>query len=96
MTDDSNQRIAVTYVTAPACHLCDHGRHVLAELATTYPLDVREVALTSPEGLRALAVSHAPFPPILLIDGRLIAHGRLSARRLATGLDRLTATVTGG
>lgn len=95
MTDDTS-RIAVTYVTAPACHLCDRGRHVLADLAAIYPLDVHEVALTAPEGRQALADSRAPFPPVLLMDGRLVAYGRLSARHLARAFDRLTATVTGG
>ena len=95
MTND-RPRIAVTYVTAPACHLCDHGREVLAELAATYPLEIREVAITTHEGLEALTSSRAPFPPVLLLDGHPAAHGRLSARRLAHVLDRLTATVIGG
>jgi hypothetical protein len=95
VTDDT-PTIAVTFVTAPACHLCDRGRDVLADLATRYPLDIREVSLDAPEGRRALAASRAPFPPVLVIEGRPVAHGRLSARGLARELDRLRATVTGG
>jgi len=95
VTDD-HLRVAVTYVTAPACHLCEHGREVLAELAATYPLEIREVALHSPEGREALMASRAPFPPLVLLDGRPVAHGRLSSRHLAHVLDRLTATVMGG
>ena len=90
------RRVTVTFVTAPACHLCDRGREVLAELAMTYPVDIREVDLTAPVGVRALVDSRAPFPPVVLIDGRPIAHGRLSARHLARQFDRLTAPVTGG
>lgn len=90
------RRVAVTLVTAPACHLCAHGRHVLAELASTYPMDIREVDLTTPEGLRALVASRAPFPPVVLIEGQPVAHGRLSARHLARHLDHLVPTAGGG
>jgi hypothetical protein len=75
--------VQVTYVTAPACHHCDHGRTVLAELARHVPLDVREVSLGSDEGRQLLAVHRFAFPPAVIVDGRLVAHGRLSARRLA-------------
>jgi hypothetical protein len=73
----------VTYVTAPACHSCDHGHAVLDEIADQIPLDVREVALDSAEGRQLLAIHRFAFPPAVIVDGRLIAHGRLSVRRLA-------------
>ena len=75
--------LKVTYVTAPACHLCDHGRQVLAELRARLPLDVAEIDLDSAEGRQLLATHRFAFPPAVIVDGRLIAHGRLSARRLA-------------
>jgi thiol-disulfide isomerase/thioredoxin len=75
--------IRVTYVTAPDCHLCDHGRHVLAELSEHLPLEVVEVDLDSPEGRQLLATHRFAFPPAVIVDGTLIAHGRVSARRLA-------------
>lgn len=75
--------IRVTYVTAPACHLCDHGRQVLAELGEHLPLDVVEIDLGSAEGRHLLATHRFAFPPAVIVDGTLIAHGRLSARRLA-------------
>lgn len=92
----SGPRLGVTFVTAPGCHLCERGREVLAELAKRYPLDIREIALTSPAGRRALAASRAPFPPVVLVGGEPVAHGRLSRRRLARDLDRLAATAGGG
>lgn len=73
----------VTYVTAPACHLCDHGRQVLDELARRVPLEVTDVDLHSDQGRQLLATHRFAFPPAVIVDGRLIAHGRLSARRLA-------------
>lgn len=75
--------LKVTYVTAPVCHLCDHGRQVLAELGEHLPLDVAEIDLDSAEGRRLLATHRFAFPPAVIVDDTLIAHGRLSARRLA-------------
>jgi hypothetical protein len=83
MSEPTTATVQVTYVTAPACHYCDHGRAVLGELAQRIPLDVREVSLDSDEGRHLLAVHRFAFPPAVIVDGRLIGHGRLSARRLA-------------
>lgn len=74
--------LELTYVVADRCHFCDRGRQVLAELAGRLDLHIREVELTSEEGRAAAAVWQVPFPPIVLIEGRLIGYGRLSARRL--------------
>jgi thiol-disulfide isomerase/thioredoxin len=83
--------IDVVYVTAPRCHFCERGRTVLADLADRYPLQVREVALTSEEGREIAARSRVPYPPVVLVDGHLAGYGRLSAR----GLDRFLADRTG-
>jgi hypothetical protein len=83
MPEPSPATVQVTYVTAPACHYCELGRAVLAELAGHLPLEVREVALDSDEGRQLLTVHRFAFPPAVIVDGRLIAHGRLSTRRLA-------------
>ena len=84
--------VAITYVTAPRCGFCDRGRDVLAALARDLPLEIREVALDSPEG-RALATRwRVPYPPLLLVEGELAGYGRLSAKRLRRLLtDRTTA-----
>lgn len=75
--------ITVTYVTAPACHLCDHGRQALDELGRHLPLEIVEIALDSPQGRQLLATHRFAFPPAVIVDGALVAHGRLSTRRLA-------------
>jgi hypothetical protein len=77
----------VLFVTAERCHLCERGRAVLRETGSRYPLRVREVALTSPEGRAAAARWRVPYPPILVVDGDLAGYGRLSAK----ALDRLLA-----
>lgn len=66
-------------VTGEDCHLCEHGRRVLAALA----LDAREVAVDGDEAA-ALAAHGIPlaFLPVLTDGVRLIAYGRFSERRL--------------
>lgn len=80
----------IVYLTAPDCHLCEHGRGVLDELGRTRELRVREVDMTTDDGRALLARVRVPFPPAVIVDGELVAHGRLSARRLARVLDHRT------
>jgi len=78
----------VTLVSAPACHLCDHARRVLARLGTTWPLALTEVPWHSSEGQRLVCRDGVPFPPALYIDGALAGYGRLSEGRLRRTLER--------
>ena len=66
-------------VTGENCHLCEHGRRVLAALE----LDAREAAVGSGEAA-ALAARGIPlgFLPVLTDGTRLIAYGRFSEKRL--------------
>ena len=66
-------------VTGEGCHLCEHGRHVLAALG----VDAREVTVEDAEAA-ALAARGIPlaFLPVLTDGTRLIAYGRFSERRL--------------
>lgn len=70
-------------LVAPDCHLCGHARAVLEGLGVYW----REVGDDSPEG-RRLAAAAPPLRPVLFaLDGRVVAYGRLSSRRLARGLE---------
>lgn len=73
----------LVYVTGADCHLCEHGRRVLASLA----LETREVDAESAEAA-ALAVRGVPlaFLPVLTDGERVIAYGRLSEKRLRKDL----------
>jgi hypothetical protein len=75
----------LVFVTSHDCHLCDHGRGVLAEL----DLDAREVDVESTEA-EELAARGVPlaFLPVLLDGERLLAYGRLSEKRLRKELGR--------
>ncbi len=69
-------------VTAHECHLCEHGRRVLTELASEGLLTWREVEASSDEG-QVLVEAAPPLRPLLLdLAGHLVACGRLSSRSL--------------
>ena len=87
----SGPPIPVVYVTAPRCGFCERGQAVLAELGEQFPLQVREIMLDSREGRELAARWRVPYPPLVLIDGRLAAYGRLSTKRLAKLLAARTA-----
>ena len=72
----SNQLV---FVTSHDCHLCEHGREVLAELR----LAARELDVESAEA-QELASQGVPlaFLPVLWDGERVLAYGRLSEKRL--------------
>ena len=75
---------SLVLLTAPDCHLCEHGRAVLDALE----VDWREVPDTTLEG-KVIAATAPPMRPVLLADdGRVIAYGRLSPKRLRRQRDR--------
>ena len=78
-------------LTSPDCHLCQHGRTVLDELATELPLTWREESSETPEGGR-LAAAAPPLRPVLFdASGSVLGYGRLSTRRLRRQLSRRAA-----
>lgn len=66
-------------VTSSDCHLCDHGRRVLAKLGVS----AREIDVDSPEAT-GLATAGLPltFLPVLWDGSRVLGYGRLSEKRL--------------
>lgn len=71
------------YVTGADCHLCAHGRAVLASLG----LEPRELDIDSPAAAalaeRGISLS---FLPVLTDGVRVLAYGRLSEKRLRKDL----------
>ena len=66
-------------VTGDECHLCEHGRGVLATLG----VEAREITVGGAEAAE-LAARGIPitFLPVLTDGVRLIAYGRFSEKRL--------------
>lgn len=83
----STQPVAVTLVTAPACHFCDEAHSALGELAADYLLDITDVAIDSPEGKSLTAIHRPMMSPLVLIDGEYFSAGRLPRRKLTKLLE---------
>ena len=73
----------LVFVTARDCHLCEHGREVLAALG----VGAREISVESAEA-DALAERGVPlaFLPVLCDGDRVVAYGRFSEKRLRKDL----------
>jgi hypothetical protein len=84
--------ITLTLLTQTDCGWCTDGKEVLAALAREFPVRVDEIDLHSEQGRRLAAEHRLLFAPGLIADGRLIAHGRLSARALRRDLTRLSSS----
>ena len=82
----------VLLVTAPDCHFCADAKALLARLGQTYPLEVREVDLSSPEGQETATRHGIMFPPALLLDGGFVGFGRVSERKLRRLLEQRAYT----
>ena len=75
-------------VTGRYCHLCEHGRQVLARLGVGVGVGAREVDVDGDEAA-SLAARGVPlsFLPVLTDGARVIAYGRFSERRLRKELE---------
>jgi len=85
----------ITLVTNTGCHLCEMAKDVIADASSEYPLNVRIIDLASPEGQDLARVHRMPFPPLILIDGKVHGHGRISAKKLRKALDSMDSRIAG-
>lgn len=72
----------VTVVHSEACHFCDDARGALAEFSERYPIRVRYLSATEPEGRDLVTRFRAPMFPLVLVDGRYFSTGRLPRGKL--------------
>lgn len=86
--------ITLTLLTQTDCTWCSDGKELLAGLSREFPLSIDEVDLHTVQGRRLAAEHRLLFAPGIIANGRLIAHGRLSARALRRDLARLSPTPT--
>lgn len=83
--------IEVLLVTAPGCHFCTDARAALLELATSFPVAVREIDAASSEGLDAVERHRPALWPLVLVDGAYFSSGRLPRTKLRSLLSRSTS-----
>jgi len=81
--------VAFTLLTKQNCPLCDHAKEVLGRVGADFVSQTEIVWLEAPEGKNFVQVHDTPFPPVLLIDGKLHGFGRLSEKKLRRELDRM-------
>lgn len=75
-------------LTSPDCLLCADALGSLAELGREFPLRVREIEMTSPEGRRLVAAHRPAMPPAVIVRGELFSVGRLPRKKLRRLLER--------
>ena len=76
----------LTLIGKPDCHLCDVAREVVETVVAELPEDAVEVEELSIADDPSLYAQWWEKIPVVLIDGRLHAHWRLSADRLRAAL----------
>ncbi|SBS71584.1 glutaredoxin family protein [uncultured Microbacterium sp.] len=77
---------ALTLVSKPDCHLCDVAREIVETVVADLPegaVDVEELSIADDPALHAQWWEKIP---VVLIDGRLHAHWRVSPERLRAAL----------
>lgn len=73
---------AVIY-TRRNCHLCERAHEVVSAVARDYPLSIRTVDVDADAALRG---AYGDTVPVIAIDGRVLAAGRVSEYRLRKAL----------
>ncbi|MFJ6678548.1 glutaredoxin family protein [Microbacterium sp. NPDC091382] len=77
---------ALTLISKPDCHLCDVAREIVDTVVSDLPegqVDVEELSIADDAELYATWWEKIP---VVLIDGDLHTHWRVSADRLRTAL----------
>jgi len=84
---NQGRTVEALLLTQRTCKFCAQARALLAKLAEEYPLRVREVDLDSARGRELAGEGGILFPPGIFLNGRAVAFGRPSERRLRRELD---------
>lgn len=77
----------VTLIGKPDCHLCDVARDIVETVVAELPEDSVEVEELSIAGDPALYARWWEKIPVVLIDGELHGHWRVSPDRLRAALE---------
>jgi glutaredoxin len=86
-------RIEITLIGKPGCHLCDDARAELTRVIQAFETGHNgvEVAVTEKNILEdeKLALLHSEEIPVVLINGKMHSYWRIDAPRLVAALEQL-------
>lgn len=80
----------LTLISKPDCHLCDVAREIVEQVIADLPEERADAIEIVERSIADDAALHAQWwekIPVVLIDGELHAHWRLSADRLRHALE---------
>jgi hypothetical protein len=76
------EKLDVLILVRAGCHFCRDAQAMLDGLADEYPLGIRTLDMTTPEGERIALQARLLFPPGILLQGRPFSYGRPSEGKL--------------
>ena len=86
-------RIEITLIGKPGCHLCDDARAELSRVIQAFETGHNgvEVAVTEKNILEdeKLALLHSEEIPVVLINGKMHSYWHVDAPRLTSALEQL-------
>jgi len=82
---------ALTLISKPDCHLCDVAREVIEAVVADLPADAVVIDELSIQDDPALYAQWWEKIPVVLVDGSLHAHWRVSPDRLRAALTERAA-----
>ncbi len=62
------------------------AKDTIVAVAVDHPLELRVLDLMSPVGAELARIHRMPFPPLILIDGKLHGFGRISEKKFRRAL----------
>jgi glutaredoxin len=83
------EKLDVLILVQEGCHFCEDAQALLDRLGGEYPLRVRTMDMTTPEGERIALRAGLLFPPGILLQGRPVCYGRPSEGKLRRAIDHL-------
>lgn len=72
----------ILYITSLGCEHCEEVRTVLQKLQKEYILKIKEIEMTSPEGMELVMQYRIMLAPAIIINKNLISMGPVSEKSL--------------
>ena len=89
MALDRDGHLDVLILTQDGCRFCHEAEALLECLAHEFPLQVRTMDVSTPEGEAIALRGGLLFPPGIVVDGTPLSYGRASDGRLRQEIERI-------